>query len=97
MTDFFCSEFGLSKKRTCFLLQGFRRIWGSGATDDLLEVFDKSSFSSSKDTFDLSGVVVFIRIVVQTGSAIRGKFQVGSFSGGFVEMDCPIVSVFPKL
>jgi len=94
LTDFFCLKFGLSRKQTCFLLRGFCGVRSSGATDDLLKVFDKSSFSSSKDTFDLSGVVVFIQVSVL---AARGKFQVGSFGGGFVEMDCPMVLVFPKL
>ena len=97
MTDFFCLKFGLSRKQTCFLWWGFCGVQGSGATDDLLKVFDKRGFSSSKDTFDLSGVVIFIRIVVRIGFATQGKFQIGSFGGGFVEMDCPMVSVFPKL
>jgi len=62
LTAFFGLKFGLSKKRTCFW--GSRRFRCSGATDDFLEVFDKSGFSSSKDIFDLSGIFVFIGIAV---------------------------------
>ena len=64
-------------------------------TTDFLESLGNRGFSSSKDIFDLSGILILIGIAFFF--AARCEFRVGSFGGGFVEMYCPMVSVFPKL